>query len=230
MRLALAIFISVLLAQEVQLKIPDGVKEQEVQDSVKALSARISQYGFKELAVSVGADKQHLTVKSAAPITDMLNMRLKQLSAIKAQEIDLRFVYEMSQAETEQFKPGGAAPKGVKWIHWKGGWASFLEEPSFSVKGQIIWYPKKKSGIYDKEIFGESHLSFGQVISKKLVDIPAPQIAKMRLFVDGELIEMGGMFYQNPRNARWVIGVWGDWDTLGPSVNNPMPFGLTLGK
>jgi hypothetical protein len=227
MRLMLAILAYAFLAQQITVKIPENAKEQEIQESVKALSGRIAQYGYRDLSVSAGQDKRSLLITSPIPVSDVMQVRLNQLMALKASEMEVRFIYPISQAELEQFKPGEAAPKGVNWIKWKGGWAPVRQEPTISVKGHVTWYPKKISGMYDKDVVGEQHLSFDATVSKRLSEIPAQQIAYTRLFVDGQMIEIGGSLYQNPKNTRWTIGIQGDWDILGPTINNPIPLALS---
>lgn len=224
MKSATAFLIFWCLQQPMTFKLPEKAAEQDINTSVKALNDRIAEYGYRD--VTAASDGKTIQVSSVTPFNNNVRAKIYKLATVKA-EAELRFIYPMSQAEQEQYRPGEAAPKGTKWVKEPRGWFVIREEPCFSLKGAVYCRPKKKDGIYDNQVAGDAHMEFGSSVSQKLMALPREDLAKMRLFVDGQLVDIGGNVVPDTKRFRWVIGNLDGWDLLSISINHPLSLALT---
>lgn len=227
MKLALLLLVCWQSPQPMSFKAPEGAKEEDLKATAEALSRRISEYGYRDITVKPSKDGKLIQVFSEAPFNNNVRGKLYQLATVQAKDLELRFVYPLTQAESEQFKPGEAAPKGAKWLKWKGGFILVRESPTYDINKEVKWFPKKAEGTYDKQVMDAAHLSFAEGTADALYRMHKDVVVKIRLFVDGNLIDLGGNIFPQPKSFKWVIGNLDGWDTLGPSINHPLPLALS---
>lgn len=227
MNLALVFLLCAQSQQPMSFNAPEGAKTEDLLATSTALGRRISEYGYKDITVKPSKDGKQIQVFSEAPFNNNVRAKIYQLATIQAKSLELRFIYPLTQAESEQFRPGEAAPKHAKWLKWKGGLVLVRESPQYEINGEVKWLPKKSEGIYDKHVVDAAHLSFSEGTADALYRLPKEIVVKVRLFVDGNMIDLGGNIYPMPKSFKWVIGNLDGWDTLGPSINNPLPLALS---
>lgn len=223
----LAIAFLIGLQQPMTFKAPQGADPKDVVQCAKAITARIAEYGYKEITAAPSEDRKSIVVNSASPFNNPVRSKVYRMATTPMQTVELRFAYPLTPAEAEQYPPGGAAPKGTTWLKWSGGIALMRNEPVYSVREAILWYPQKKDGVYDQQIGNSMHLEFGEGIASKLFKIPKNEIVKVRLFIDGQLVDLGGNLYPQEKLFKWTIDKQDGWDVLGVCVNHPMTLALS---
>lgn len=223
----LAIAILVLLAQEkLTFKLPANTPDPVVKETAKAIKARISEYGYREIWVR--EETGQIALESKIPFTEAMKPKLEEFSLRKANSVEIRFVYPMTTAEFEQFKPGEQAPRGSSWYKWPGGWLILRDSPVLQVSGKLTWHPAKQSAGINVGPFNENiaHLAWNEAVTKQLLEYK-DQIPKCRLFVDGDFVDARINITWTQPTMKWTMGNPEGWEILGVCINHPLPVQLT---
>jgi hypothetical protein len=111
---------SLSTAESVVLIPPKDTNEQAVKSAIPAMMQRCEVYGYSVMAAEIVTlnDRSAIRLSSPAEINEKMRSTLARLFIVSGQYVDLCQVYVATDAEKEQFKPGGAsAPTGVAWAY-----------------------------------------------------------------------------------------------------------------
>jgi hypothetical protein len=217
----------ILLAQNrITYELPDNSKPDDIVATSKAIKARIVEYGYKEIWVRDGLGK--IVLDSAIPFTDEMKPKLDQLCLKKANDLQIRFVHPMTEAEAEQFKPGIGAPIGTSWTKIPSGWLLFNNAPVLQVNNQATWKKAHPGPPSMNLTFNENlmHIAWTETATKLLQE-HSREIPKCRLMIDGQFIEGGMNITFTGNTMKWTFNNTDHWEVLGVCINHPLPLQLT---
>jgi hypothetical protein len=225
----MSLFLSLVLLAQTRLtyQIPKDAKPEEIIATSKAIKARIVDYGYKEIWVRDGLGE--INLDCAVPFSDEMKPKLEQFCLKKTNDLQIRFVHPMTDAEAEQFKPGIGAPIGTSWTRIPGGWLLFNNAPVLQVNGQATWKKAKPGPPSMNMTFNENlmHLAWTEAATK-LVQEHRNEIAKCRLMIDGQFIEGGINITFTGNTMKWTFANQEHWEVLGVCINHPLPIQLTV--
>lgn len=222
----LSLLLALLAQTKITYKLPADAKPEEVIATSKAIKARIVEYGYKEIWVRDGFGE--INLECAVPFSEEMKPKLDEFCLKKANDIQIRFVHPMTDAEAEQFKPGVGCPIGTAWTRIPGGWLLFNNAPVLQVNGQATWKRARQGPPVMNMTFNENfmHLAWTESATKTLQEYKE-QIPKCRLLIDGQFVEGGINITFTGNTMKWTFQNEAHWQTLGPCINHPLPIQLT---
>jgi len=224
--MSLLMALALLTQDKIVFKAAKDSKPEELKETAKAIHARISEYGYKEILVWEGIDK--ITLESPISFEASMRPKLEQFALKRASSVEIRFVYPMTPAEAEQFKPLVGAPKGAVWENTSVGWIPFRDAPILKVSKMVTWKPSTGIQSVTAGPFNENqaHLAWNEAATKQLLEYK-DMIPKCRLFLDGEYVDARVNITWTKPTMKWTLGNPEGWDVTGVCLNHPLSIQLT---
>ena len=142
---------------KIRLEAPPKATLEEVTIAAQNLAARCKSYGYKGVRtrVSEERDKKWVEVECDSGFTAEMVGMIRVFGAIRGASIEIRFPYERTEAELEQYQPGAdtaqdRAPRGARWYRClapKSPPLLLLDSPAVVRQDILITYRRNRRGV-----------------------------------------------------------------------------------